>query len=91
MSSMSFTISGGGTNVQVTVTEVAGDLVFDVKVVPGATGIIGDLRGLFFHLADESLLPGLTATGAKVTDQQFNANAVHDLGNGANMNGAGGR
>lgn len=49
----------------------------------------GDLRGLFFDLADETLTDGLSVDGAQVTDAAFDANGVSDLGNGANMNGGG--
>lgn len=52
-----------------------------------ATGQIGDLRGLFFEIADESLLPGLTVTGADITDRAIAADAVTDLGGGVNVNG----
>ncbi len=51
-------------------------------------GIQADLRGVFFDVGDESVLSGLSATGGDVTDQQFKANKVKDLGNGANMNGS---
>ena len=56
-----------------------GSLNFQLDVIPSPSGNIGDLRGLFFHISDESLLSGLTATGADVTGSQFSANNVSDL------------
>lgn len=65
-----------------------GQIKFDLAV--GGTQV-GDLRGLFFHVADERLLSGLRFTGdANLTKSVAGANAVRDLGNGANMNGAAG-
>ncbi|WP_137699652.1 hypothetical protein [Marimonas lutisalis] len=52
-----------------------------------SSGVQAHLRGLFFDLADDSLAKDLTATGDDVTGQDFSANSVYDLGNGANMNG----
>ncbi len=81
----SFELDFGGVTVRVTITDNAdGTLTFDVAVTEG----IADLRGLFFDLTDESLTSGLIATGSDVTDQQFAADAVLDLGDGANMNGS---
>ena len=80
------TNSGEPSEVQVTVDQSGDNLKFTVDVVSTNTGNIGDLRGLFFQIADESLLSGLSVTGVDVTDFQFNANAVNDLGNGANIN-----
>ncbi len=68
------------------ITLVDGALRFDVEVLGG--GKIGDLRGLFLNIADESLLSGLSVEGDDVTDSAFKANKVIDLGNGANMKGA---
>ncbi len=63
-------------------------LKFTLTVDDSITGNIGDLRGIFFHVADESLLSGLTAAGLDVTDQAYSANSVSNLGNGANVNGS---
>lgn len=52
-------------------------------------GYLGDLRGVFFQVADESLLGGLSVMGDGVTSSVFDANAVIDLGQGANLNGKG--
>ena len=70
-----------------------GSLTFTLEVddsqpagVPGSS--IGDLRGFFLEL-DESLfdLGAFSVSGADVTDSQFGAESVSDLGNGANMQG----
>ncbi len=78
-------IAGSDSEVQVTVNELGGGLEFTVEVISTNTGNIGDLRGLFFHIDNESLIPGLSASGADVTDQQYSANNVDNLGSGANI------
>lgn len=74
----------GDVAVEITVTEVDGNLVFTVEVLD-ETGQIGDLRGLFFDLDDDSLT-GLKIFGVDVTSQETN---TKDLGQGNNMNGGG--
>jgi PEP-CTERM motif len=67
---------------------VPGDLVITLKVEgPGST--LADLRGFFVHVANESLLSGLTVTGPDVTSSSFLANAVAGVGPGNNLNGGG--
>lgn len=86
--SISFTIPGNSKSpgVLVTATEHEGKLDFTLALA-GPDGSTGDLRGLFFDLADDSKLAGLSHSGsALVTD--FDTVDVLDLGNGANMNGA---
>lgn len=86
--SITFTIPGtiAAPGVQVTVVEDEGALVFTLQVLPGADGLIGDLRGLFFDFNDDDKLIGLAYSGTSlITD--FATGNVIDLGNGANMNG----
>lgn len=52
-------------------------------------GNIGDLRGLFLNVTDESLLDGLTVSGSEITSSVFSANNVINLGGGSNLNGGG--
>lgn len=86
--SMTFTI-GENPEIQVTVTEQNdGSLLVDLDTNEDST-IIGDISGLFFDVADESLLNGLSVTGEDVTGSKFGANAVSNLGKGVNMHGAG--
>ena len=85
MASMTFTIPGNP-SVIVNVTEAGGDLKFDLSL-SSPTGKVADFRGLFFHVADESLLSGLSVSGSAVTDRAIAANKVADLGNGANVQG----
>ncbi len=73
--------------VVVDVTEVAGDLLFNTEIDATMSGNIADLRGLFFHISDESLLSGLNASGTEVENQEYAANSVNNLGQGANVNG----
>ncbi|WP_372619099.1 Ig-like domain-containing protein [Falsiroseomonas sp.] len=85
--SIKFTIPGNGSapDVEVYVEEQNGSLVFTVTVLSTPT-LTADLRGLFFNVADDSQLTGLTVSeGDKVTD--FDTHDVIDLGNGANMRG----
>lgn len=66
------------------------DLKFTVTV-DETGGQTADLRGLFWDVSDESRLAGMEvwAPGSTdVTDAQFEADGVDDLGNGANMKGA---
>lgn len=66
------------------------DLKFTVNVDESG-GQTADLRGLFWDVADEGKLSGMSVWddgSPDITDSEFDANAVHDLGNGANMNGA---
>ena len=54
-----------------------GDLVITLSVDPGYRA---DLRGFVAHIADESLLAGLSVVGPNVTGSAFSANSVIDLG-----------
>ncbi len=69
------------------VTEVDGDLVFDIALT--STDVIGDLRGIFFDFADDVDLEDLVVLGDPeiVTDSDFEAVSVSNLGQGANVNG----
>jgi hypothetical protein len=67
---------------------VAGSLVITLEVTgPGST--IGDLRGFFAQVTDESLLSGLSVTGPNVTGTSFLPNGVTQVGGGNNLNGGG--
>ena len=48
---------------------------------------IADLRGLFFHVSDQSLLPGLTVTGPNVTTYRVDANKVMQVEGDVNLSG----
>lgn len=67
---------------QVTLEEVGGDIQVTVNVVEP----FGDLRGLFFNIADDALLSGLTVNGADITSSLFGPNgSVSNLGGGNNV------
>lgn len=89
MSSMTFQINDASTDgvkvaVWVTITENPdGTLTFNVTQ---EGGIVGDLRGLFFDMADESILKSLVITAAS-TDIRIGDDSIKDLGDGSNMNG----
>lgn len=89
--SITFVIPGtnGAPDVQVSVIEQAGSLVFTVDVLDDAT-VTADLRGLFFDLNDPSKLPGLmlSANDGNVTELASGNDKISDLGNGSNMKGA---
>lgn len=89
--SLEFTIAGP-IETTVIITEVVGadgfiDLVISIEADESG-GANADLRGLFFNVSNKGLLPSLSADGTDVTDSQFMANKVDDLGNGANLKGA---
>jgi hypothetical protein len=76
---MTFYIPSGYELVQVTVVENAGDLDFTVNPQSGV-----NLKGLFFHLADEADLASLKILGGDglITKTQIKANGVISLGQG---------
>jgi len=83
---LTFTVEGEPA-ATITVQEVEdGSLAFTVTL-DSESDYMGDLRGLFFQVADEALLDGLNVTGTDVTDSDAAADAVSNLGNGANVNG----
>ncbi len=87
-SASTFTGSPLNVSLQIDDATVPGDLVITLEVTgPGAT--IGDLRGFFIQVANESLLSGLSVTGANVTGTSFLANAVTAVGSSNNLHGGG--
>ena len=90
--SMDFVVDQNFTNS----TDASVKIVLDDAVSPGSIKItvsvlepLADLRGIFFHVADEALIDGLSVTGADVTDFLLESNQVDNLGGGANINGGG--
>ncbi len=90
MSEMTFLINdsstGGNTPiVQVKITEnTDGTLTF---LLMQLAGYVGDLRGLFFDIADELLIGTLSASGSGLIGFEQGDDTINDLGGGANMNG----
>ena len=91
-----FTLGGGDNfgsdpvELDVTIEDLGNDLKFSVDVVPESVmGNIADLRGVFLDIADESLLSGLSFSGADITNSNFDANDVINLRGGNNLNGGG--
>jgi VCBS repeat-containing protein len=83
---MSFNLLGGP-GLRISVTQTAdGKLQVDASLL--GSSLIGDLRGLFFHVADPSLLGALSFTGSAITAQQKASNAVGSLAPGVSMAGA---
>ena len=80
MASKTFTIgefTGNDIAANITLTEVGGAIQVSVSV---ANGYSGDLRGLFFHIGNESLISSLSITGTDVTNRKFGpANSVDDV------------
>lgn len=84
-----FPFTGSSAQAQVTFKDgvdalTPGTVDVTVSVVPNPN--IGDLRGFFVNLADESLLPGLAVTGTHATQLLKVANGVDNLGGGVNSN-----
>lgn len=77
----------------ITVTETPeGTLTFNVKVTDVISSLsdkpdIADLRGLFFHVSDETLLSTLKVTGSDVTKYVTEANKVTEVENDVTMKG----
>lgn len=90
--SLSFIIPGP-LETSVLVEEVMGDAghtVLKFTVTALENGLQADLRGLFWDVSDESLLAGMRVVpdqSPDITDSAFAADAVTDLGGGANMKG----
>lgn len=85
--SLTFVLSGP-VDTQITVTEVADNLVFDVTAVNGG-GQKLDYRGLFFDVnADAAFISGLNVDiGGKITGFTANSGAIDTLGKDANIKG----
>jgi hypothetical protein len=86
--SITFEIPGKNANhggVQVYAEEHDGTIVFTIQSLGG-----DDIRGFFFHLADESLLGGLqfSSLDPSIVETRVGNDNVIDMGNGANMRGA---
>ena len=93
---ISKSFSGPNILVQITVKPAVGEegVMINVKVTD--TKLIGDIRGVFFHLGpgvDLDATPEkVTIVGKNVTSSQVGpADSVVDLGNGATMSGDGGK
>jgi len=89
MTSMNFLIndstSANSPVVRISITQNSnGTLSFSVTQL---AGYVGDLRGLFFDVADASLVGSLTVVGIGTTDFQQSNNSIVDMGGGANLNG----
>jgi hypothetical protein len=82
--------TGDDTQVKVTIDDLdgSGSLKITAEVL---SPDFADIRGLFFHISDESLLSGLSLSiVGDVTDFEFGpANSVNNLGGGNNLNGGG--
>jgi len=63
-----------------------GTLAFTVSNEGDGDALIGDLRGLFFDVADDDLLGTLNVTGDDVTEVN-QSGSVSNLGGGSNSNG----
>lgn len=83
--SCSFLIEGDVT-VKVVLTQLdTGEIEMSLDVLEGE--LTADLRAVYFDIGNESLLDGMTASGADVTDSAFKADSVDNLGNGTNIKG----
>lgn len=83
-----FTLAGGP-GIGITVVQTAeGTLRITATLQPGA--VVGDLRGLYLHLAHENLVGGLAVSDASspVTAFQQAVNGVSNLGAGISLSGA---
>lgn len=74
--------TGSPIKVNFKLTEVNETIKVEASV---ANSYVGDLRGVFFHIGDESLINTLDVTGADVTTEKYGpANTVKEVG-GANI------
>ena len=77
--------TGTDAEVRIELTEEGGDIRVTATVTLG----LADLRAVYLDIADDALLDGLSADGEWVTDSEFAANGVIDLGQGSNLHGGG--
>jgi hypothetical protein len=88
-----FNLSGGGAGMKVTVDQGVGadadKLLFQVDYVPTGANTIADLRGIFFDVANESLIAGLSLIGSNVLLCKGNDNLDSCGSNSNNINGTG--
>jgi VCBS repeat-containing protein len=94
MASMTFLINDSSTSnnnplAEITIKENAnGSLSFSIRQIAFAGAYLGDLRGFFFDVADESLIGSLIASSSGTLTEYVQGNdSVKDLGQGANMQG----
>lgn len=81
-----------GSDAKVTITlddqaAGAGKIQFSVKMAADSPAI-GDLRGIFFNIANDALLSGLQFSGTDITSTVKSAGSVTSVGS-ANLNGNG--
>lgn len=89
ISATATTFTGTPLSVTATIDDSSdpGNLVITLEVDEG--GDIGDLRGFFADLTDDSLLAGLSVSGPEVTSSMFDTNDVINLGHGSLLSGGG--
>jgi PEP-CTERM motif-containing protein len=87
VSAIAYPFTGADTSVRITLTEDAGDIVVSLRVLEG----LGDLRGFFLNIGNNSLLAGLDVTGDDVTDFAFDTSGASliNMKKGVNLNGGG--
>ena len=73
---------GDDTEVKIVLTESGGDIIVTLDVVKNHA----DLRAVYFNIADDSLLDGISVTGDDVTDFETHTS---NLGPGTNLVGTG--
>ncbi|HKK50053.1 MAG TPA: PEP-CTERM sorting domain-containing protein [Myxococcota bacterium] len=86
-SASSFT--GDPLTVSIEIDDQANPGSLSITLAVDGDGDLGDLRGFFAQVSDESLLSGLSASGSLIGKSVFEANRVINLGRGANLNGGG--
>lgn len=91
--SLSFDISpftGTPSGAKITLDDTAagaGKIQVKIDVIESIN--IADLRGVFFNIADDSLLSGLSISGSNITQVVIEAGSVNDLKGGNNLKGGG--
>ncbi len=71
----------------IAVTEMDDGTLHFTVTVDETAGQTADINALYFDLSDDSMVDGLTVTGADVTDENFAANKVTKIDSHTNMNG----
>lgn len=81
-------VEGSDLKIDVTIENVSTSLIDGVRItLDVAPGYYADMRSVYFHIADESLLNSTFALGLGLTQAQIDANSVEDLYLGNNITG----
>ena len=90
--SFSFSIdqfTGDDTKVDFFLQDITGGVEIQAAINTTDSNVSGDISGIWFDIANDSLVGSLDISGANLTGEQQSVDNVNDLGGGVNLNGGG--